>query len=85
MRELSCREVVEFLAGYLSHELSPPEREAFESHLAECDDCVVYIRQYEQAIRLSRDAYRVADELEEALPERLVDAILAARAKKSQG
>jgi anti-sigma factor RsiW len=80
MTELSCRDVLEFLADYVAHELAPAPRRAFEEHLAECDACVAYLRSYEQAVRLGTAAF---DDLEEtADPEvvqRLVEAVLAAR------
>jgi anti-sigma factor RsiW len=80
MTELSCRDVLEFLAEYLDQELDPVQRRAFDAHLAECDACVAYIRSYEQALRLGATAF---DEIEaNADPQvvkRLVEAVLAAR------
>lgn len=79
--DLTCREVADFLSDYLEHALSAEQRGAFETHLHECDDCVLYLRSYEDTIRLSRAAYRDADAPAAAagVPERLVRAILAAR------
>jgi anti-sigma factor (TIGR02949 family) len=78
MHELTCRDVAEFLMAYLDRELDPPQRSAFESHLAVCDECVRYLRSYEQTVRLAKAAGREADE-PDALPERLVRSIIAAR------
>jgi anti-sigma factor RsiW len=78
MTELTCRDVAEFLMAYLDRELDPPQRTAFEAHLAGCDECVRYLRAYEQTVRLARAAGHDTDE-PEAVPERLVRSILAAR------
>jgi anti-sigma factor RsiW len=76
-REPSCREVTEFLADYVAGTLGPHERWVFERHLAECPECVVYLRSYAETIRLAKDAYDV-DEVP-AVPNELVRAILDAR------
>lgn len=82
MSELTCRDVVEFLAAYLDGELEPPQRHAFETHLAKCDDCVVYIRSYEETVRLGKSAFSKLDEpAEGSVPRGLAEAILAARRK----
>ena len=50
----------------------------FEQHLAECRDCVAYLRTYAETIRLARET-RDADALPAGVPEDVVRAILAAR------
>lgn len=79
MIELTCRDVAEFLADYIDDALAPAQRQAFEQHLAECDWCVAYVRNYEETVRLGRSAF---DDLERADPElvqRLIAAVRAAR------
>jgi len=78
VRELMCREVTEFLADYFAGELGPDERSLFEGHLAECPDCVAYLRSYAETMRLAKDAYE-ADPVPAGVPEQLIRAILAAR------
>ena len=39
-RELTCRELTDFLVDYCAGELGLDERSLFESRLAECPDCV---------------------------------------------
>lgn len=78
MNELTCRDVADFLMAYLERELDPPQRAAFEAHLAVCDECVRYLRSYARTIRLAKAAGREADQPAE-VPERLVRSILAAR------
>jgi anti-sigma factor RsiW len=75
---LTCREIADFLLDYVSGELPDVHVAQFERHLAVCPACVDYIRSYKAAIQLSRNAF---DELvdETAVPEELVQAILATR------
>ena len=81
---IRCCELIDFLADYLSGELSAPMRREFERHLAVCPPCINYLKTYEQTIRLSKAAGGdTPDEPVEPLPEQLVQAILAARAKRS--
>ena len=82
VRELTCRELTEFLADYFADELRPDERSLFEGHLAECPDCVAYLRSYAETMRLAKDAYD-DDPVQAGVPEQLVRAILAARARPS--
>ena len=57
MTRLTCRDVIALLIEYLEHELRVDRREHFEAHLSRCDDCVAYIRHYEQTIRLAKNAF----------------------------
>lgn len=77
-RDLTCREVTEFLGEYLADGLGDGERTSFAAHLLECPDCVAYLRQYETTIRLARDVCD-GEAREAGVPEELVEAILAAR------
>lgn len=77
---MTCREVVEFLMAYLSHELSAEEQHIFDEHLALCPPCVNYLDTYRQTIRLSKEACRCPDgPAEDEVPNDLIQAILAAR------
>ena len=80
MTELTCRDVVEFLMDYQADDLDPARRHAFEAHLAICDECVAYIRNYEQTVRLGKAAFeRLEEPADEHLPKKLIQAILAVR------
>jgi anti-sigma factor RsiW len=50
--EMACRELVELVTDYLEGRLSPEERERFEAHIAECEDCDLYLEQVRQTIRV---------------------------------
>jgi len=77
-RELTCREVSDFLAAYLTNELTARERTLFDEHLAVCSDCRTYLRQYEVTRVLCKGALET-DAADAEVPEELVRAILAAR------
>ena len=77
-RDLSCRDLIEFLAAYLDAELPAGEHAAFEAHLAHCPECVDYLASYRETIRLGRLACR-ADEPPADVPPELIEAILASR------
>ena len=78
MSELTCREMIAFLADYLDGRLALTERNLFDRHLADCVDCAAYLRSYGETIRLAR-ATRADDELPPDIPDELVRAILAAK------
>jgi anti-sigma factor RsiW len=83
MSELTCRDVVEFLMDYIEGGLDARQRAEFETHLTLCDDCVAYLRQYEDAVRLGKVAFeRPEASADGQLAKRLVQAILAARKKE---
>ena len=81
---MTCREVVDFLTEYGSGKLPAAERAAFEEHLAACPPCVAYLKSYEEAVKLGKAVTSNPDDcVPDAVPEELVQAILAARAKRS--
>lgn len=77
---MTCRELADFIADYLSGELPDETRQQFEEHLRLCPNCERYLAIYREAVRLGRRAF----EDDEAaappdVPKELVRAILAAR------
>ncbi len=79
---MTCRDFVEFLSEYLSSELAAAERSEFQAHLAECPPCVAYLDTYQKTIQLGKAAYaHPEDRVPDEVPQELVRAILAARAK----
>ena len=78
---MTCREFTEFLDDYIADTLDAQRREAFETHLQECSDCVKYLNSYRRTIELGKEAM-TQPSLESApleLPEGLKQAIHAAR------
>jgi hypothetical protein len=51
--DLTCREMVELVTGYLEDTMTAPERDRFEEHIADCDGCAIYLNQMRTTIRLS--------------------------------
>jgi anti-sigma factor RsiW len=50
-RDLTCKELVELITGYLEGSLHGRRRRRFESHLAACEGCTRYLAQMETTIR----------------------------------
>jgi anti-sigma factor RsiW len=77
-REITCREVNEFLDQYVGGELPPERRAVFERHLAICSDCLNYLESYKLALRAAQASFSArALQLPASMPEELVRAILA--------
>lgn len=49
-RELACQQLVELVTDYLEEALPAPQRARFESHLATCPYCRLYLEQMRQTI-----------------------------------
>jgi anti-sigma factor RsiW len=49
--ELTCQEFVELVTEYLEGTLSAADLARFEAHIADCDDCTLYLAQIRQTIR----------------------------------
>lgn len=83
MRNITCREFIDFLADYLEGRLPGDRLARFNAHLAGCPSCVSYARSYRDTIRLGQGAFCHPDEpVPSEVPEQLVRAILAARDRK---
>lgn len=79
---LTCKQLIDFLDGYVDGGLSPDERAEFDRHLALCPPCVAYLEGYRETVRLGRSAFAPGDDAAPAdVPDSLVAAILAARAR----
>lgn len=50
-RDLTCKELVELVTGYLEGSLRGRRRRRFASHLEACDGCTRYLAQMEATIR----------------------------------
>lgn len=82
-RWIPCREFVAFLDDYLAARLSGEALAAFNDHLSRCPPCVAYLQTYRDAVRLGQRALAASDDaVPDAVPEELVQAILAARSRR---
>jgi anti-sigma factor RsiW len=52
-RDLTCKELVELITGYLDGTLPARHRRRFEAHIATCDRCTAYLAQMEMTIRVT--------------------------------
>ncbi len=79
---MTCRELVDFLMDYEEGTLGAEERAVFERHLDACPGCLNYLETYRETVRMGRC---LCDDPEapvpEDVPDELVRAILAARAR----
>ena len=48
--EMPCRDLVEVVTTYLDGALGEVDRQRFEEHLGECEDCVAYLDQIRETI-----------------------------------
>lgn len=79
---MTCQEVADFLLDYTAGELADDVRVQFERHLSNCLNCREYLSIYRVTTTLGRHALdRADDAIEAGVPEELVAAILAARAR----
>ncbi len=79
---MTCREFADFMADYLAGELPAAARAEFDHHLDLCVNCRKYLTGYEATVKLGRAAFEDQGALPPDVPEPLVKAILAARARQ---
>ncbi len=77
---MTCRDLTDFLAAYISRDLAPDVQSAFERHLALCANCRCFLQQYEQTVAAGRAACEACDDA--PVPDDLVKAILSALKKE---
>jgi predicted anti-sigma-YlaC factor YlaD len=79
-QELTCKDVVELVTGYLDGSMEQADRERFEEHLSVCDGCTNYLHQMRETIRVTGML------TEEQVSEEQRDALLATfRGWRSRG
>jgi anti-sigma factor RsiW len=80
---MTCGQLTDFIIDYRSGVLRPDVRAEFDAHLGECSECVTYLESYEDTIALARGVLGAPEDLVPPnVPEKLVQAILAARGKR---
>src|SRR5262245_23676803 len=81
---LTCRDFINFIADYLSNELSRSERKKFDFHLADCPNCAKYLASYQATITVSRLTFSDPDgDVPDEVPGELVQAILKVRSRST--
>ena len=82
---LTCRELADFMADYLSGELPEDARRRFDHHLSLCPNCVNYLESYRTTVELGRRAFEDDDRaVPPEVPEDLVKAVLSARRRENR-
>lgn len=76
---MTCREFAEFLDAYLAGTLLSEEAAAFQRHLVVCAHCVAYLDSYQRTLDACQRLGADGEDVPTAVPEELVQAILAAR------
>lgn len=77
---VTCEDCVEFLMDYIEGKLPETETFKFESHIAFCRDCKVYLDNYRKAAALATGAGKQEPaRASPEVPEALIQAILKAR------
>jgi anti-sigma factor RsiW len=77
---VTCRELADFIADYLTGDLSPDVRTAFDHHLVLCPNCRRYLASYQATVTLGKRIFDADDApVRNDVPEELVRAILEAR------
>ena len=80
---ITCRELIDFIMGYLEGTLPPEQKSDFERHLNVCPSCVAYLDGYRQTVELGRTAFAPSDASARGFaPDALLEAIRAARSKQ---
>jgi anti-sigma factor RsiW len=80
---VTCAELADFLMAYLDRELDSVRREVFEEHVRLCPPCLDYLESYRKTVELGRSICEDPDgTVPEDVPEDLVQAVLAARARR---
>lgn len=59
---LRCQEVVELVLSYLEDTLAPGERQILEAHIADCPNCLRFLKSYRETVALGQQLR------EEAIP-----------------
>ena len=70
---MTCQDLADFLVDYVDGDLPALIHLQFEAHLGVCPDCVHYLQQYRDTIRLVQG---VSDDMMTEMPDDLVRAIM---------
>ena len=86
LRDLTCRELTDFIYAYEEGELPSEQRAVFDAHLVQCPDCVSYLEGYRRSVSLGKQAFEEPEEpVPDEVPADLIRAVLAARRRPRPG
>lgn len=76
---LTCQQVLDFLSDYVEGRLSRDQLARLGEHLAVCPECVDYLENFKATLAACRSLRDSEFTKTRPVPEKLVQAILAAR------
>ncbi len=81
---ITCKQFEDFVIDYLEGELPERQRSLFELHMKICRECREYLAAYKRMVEVAQGLAIDADAGEPLpdLPEKLVEAVIAARKAK---
>ena len=80
---MNCRDFIDFLMAYVNHDLPQEQATEFERHIRDCPPCVNYLDTYRETVKCGKVAFAPENIDCEEIPDKLVQAIVAARGKSS--
>ena len=76
---MNCRVFVDFIRAFRDGELPDETAREFRQHIGQCAPCEKYLNEYGEVIALAKGAFaEPEDAVPEEVPERLVNAVMAA-------
>src|ERR671924_1497562 len=67
----TCKDVSSLLADYLTANIPKKVRVAFDDHLAQCPDCVAFLRTYKKTVDIMKDFLNAQSLLQRPRKERV--------------
>ncbi len=77
--DLSCQDLLRFVALYVAGRLAESERQAFESHLAHCPKCVAFINSLPAVMALAEGCRTQPSAMPAHVPSELIAAVAESR------
>lgn len=79
-RDITCKELIDFLADYVDQLLPVDQRRDFDAHLELCPSCMNYLDAYKKTIAIGKTAFAATDDpARSKAPEGLLRAVKNAR------
>lgn len=78
--DLSCQDLLRFVAFYVAGRLAAAEREAFETHLSRCPTCLEFLNSLPAVMALAAGCRTTPGVMPAHVPRELVAAVSESRA-----
>lgn len=77
--DLSCQDLLRFVALYVAGRLSESERQTFEKHLSHCPKCVAFINSLPAVMALAEGCRTTPGVIPPHVPSELIAAVTESR------